>query len=297
RDDTLDSMVRYEFVSEAEARAAKKEPLHIRPPDRRLIRGSYAMDAIQRDIEIFLEKRNIKQGGLEIITTIDKSLQESAERSLDKRLRSIERQAGYRHQTRAAWQALPASRRGNPAYLQGAVVVIENNTGAVRAIVGGRDADESKFNRALYAKRQIGSVFKPFVYLAAFDHGLRPETWIEDDRIRPGEVEYAPKNWSPNNSDGKYYKLVTVKNALVQSRNTSSVRVGDFAQMGNVNDVAYQAFARKMPMQASSYLGSWEATPREVASAYTIFPNGGTRYRPFLISKILDRRGEVVYQT
>lgn len=297
RDDTLNAMVKYELITEAEAEAAKKEELHIRPPHRRMGHGSYAMDAIRRDIEEFLEKKNIKQGGLKIITTIDGSLQHSAELNLDKWIRRIERRPGYHHQTRSGWQAKPAGARGAPAYLQGAVVVIENETGAIRAIVGGRNADESKFNRALHAKRQIGSVFKPFVFLSAFNRGLRPHTWISDDRIRPGEIKNAPGDWSPKNSDGKYLKTVTVKDALIKSRNTSSVRVGNFAGLENVARVAHQAFAREMPLQPSSYLGSWQATPKEVASAYTIFPNGGKRYRPFLISKILDSDGNVVYET
>lgn len=296
RDDTLNSMVKHEFITQAEADAAKAEPLQIRPKNRRIIEGSYAMDAIRRDIERFLEKENISQGGLRIITTIDKDLQEAAERHLDSKLKEIERRPGYRHNTRSNWRAIPAMQRPTPDYLQGAVVVVENETGAIRTIVGGRDADESKFNRALHARRQIGSVFKPFVYLAAFDRGMRPESLIEDSRIKPGEIKYAPKDWDPNNSDGKYYKLVTSREALIKSRNTSSVRIGNFAGMENVYDVAYQSFAIKMPHKVSSYLGTWEATPEQVASAYTIFPNGGTRYGPHFVNKILDRTGKVLYQ-
>lgn len=296
RDDTLDSMVRYEFITKAQAAKAKAEPLHIRPKGRRIIHGSYAMDAIRRDLERFIEKKDIKQGGLQIITTIDKDLQEAAGRHLNSKLNEIERRPGYLHNTRTHWQSKPAMQRGVPDYLQGAIVVVENRTGAIRTIVGGRDADESKFNRALHARRQMGSVFKPFVFMAAFDRGLRPYTWIEDDHIKPGQIKFAPKNWDPANSDGKYYKLVSTKDALVKSRNTSSVRIGNFAGMDNVHDVAHQAFALKMPRKASAYLGAWEATPEQVASAYTIFPNGGTRYGPHFVSKILNRDGKILYE-
>jgi penicillin-binding protein 1A len=82
----------------------------------------------------------------------------------------------------------------------------------------------------------------------------------------------------------------------VKSRNTSSVRIGNFAGMDNVHDVAHQAFALKMPRKASAYLGAWEATPEQVASAYTIFPNGGTRYGPHFVSKILNRDGKILYE-
>ncbi|NNM30879.1 MAG: PBP1A family penicillin-binding protein [Akkermansiaceae bacterium] len=298
RDQTLDNMLRYGFATETQVAAAKAEPLHIRPPDRRIIQDSYAMDAVRRDLERILEENNIKLGGLQIITTIDKNLQDAAERSLDQHLRSIERSPGYRHQTRLAWQNLSAGSRGAPNYLQGAVVILENNSGAVLSVVGGRDADESKFNRALHAKRQIGSVFKPFVYLSAFNEGLLPETFISDDRIQPGQIDHAPDRWSPNNSDGKYYEIVKVKEALVKSRNTSSVRVGDYAGLEKVAEVARMAgFQNRIPRMPASFLGTWEATPWEVASAYTMFPNGGIRYRPFLIQEIRDREGRTLYRT
>ena len=289
RNSTLDSMVKHEFITEAEATGAKAEPLHIRPRNRRIIEGSYAMDAIRRDIERHLDRKYIKQGGLKIITTIDRDLQEATERHLNSRLSEIERRPGYRHNTRTRWQAKPAMQRQAPDYLQGAVVVVENQSGAIRCIVGGRDADESKFNRALHARRQVGSVFKPFVYLAAFDRGMRPESYIDDSRIKPGQIKYAPRNWDPRNSDGKYFQSISAKQALMDSRNTSSVRIGNYAGMENVRSVAHQSFAMQIPGKASSYLGAWEATPEQVASAYTIFPNGGTRYGPHFVSRILDR--------
>lgn len=299
RDSTLDSMVRYEFISQAEADKARQEPLHIRPPDRRIIHDSYAMDAIRRDLERILEEQNIKLGGLVITTTIDRSLQEGVERALDKHLRSIERTNGYSHQTRLQWERLSPATRGDPSYMQGSVVMVENKTGAVLAVVGGRDADESKFNRALHARRQVGSVFKPFVFLTAFNAGMKPETLVSDDRIKPGQITGAPKSWSPDNSDGKYYESVKAREALVKSRNTSSVRVGNFAGLAKVREVARMCGfdEKRIPAMPSSFLGSWEATPWQVASAYTVFPNGGKRYRPYLIQEIRDRDGNVLYRT
>ena len=295
RDSTLNSMVKHKFITEAEAKAAKSEPLHIRPKNRRIIEGSYAMDAIRRDIERHLDRKYIKQGGLKIITTIDKDLQEAAERHLNSKLSEIERRPGYRHNTRTRWQATPAMQREAPDYLQGAVVVVENQSGAIRCVVGGRDADESKFNRAIHARRQVGSVFKPFVYLAAFDRGMRPESSIDDSRIKPGQIKHAPGDWDPRNSDGNYFQSVSAKQALMNSRNTSSVRIGNYAGMENVRSVAHQSFAMQIPGKASSYLGAWEATPEQVASAYTIFPNGGTRYGPHFVSRILDRNDKELW--
>tara|TARA_B100001057_G_scaffold418009_2_gene437013 strand:- start:4388 stop:6352 length:1965 start_codon:yes stop_codon:yes gene_type:complete len=295
RNSTLDSMVANSFITDLESKAAKAEPLQIRPVNRRIIEDSYAMDAIKRDIERHLDKKYIKQGGLKIITTIDKDLQEAAERHLNSKLSEIERRPGYRHNTRSNWQSTPSAQRKTPDYLQGAIVAVENRTGAIRCIVGGRDAGESKFNRAIHARRQIGSVFKPFVYLAAFDQGMRPGSYVDDSRIKPGQIRYAPRDWDPRNSDGKYLPTVTAREGLMNSRNTSSVRIGNYAGMESVRSVAHRSFAITVPSKASSYLGSWEATPEQVASAYTIFPNAGTRYGPHFVSRILDEDGNELW--
>jgi penicillin-binding protein 1A len=297
RGTTLERMVAARAISRAEAEMAKAEPIEVRPKWRREAQESYAMDAIRRDLEVILEKENIELGGLTITTTIDLRIQKKGEEALDKKLREIERLSGYPHQTRTAWLAIPNEQRKEPEYLQGAAVVIENRTGAVLAVIGGRDADESRFNRATQAKRQIGSLFKPFVYLAAFDKGLRPDTSISDGPIQGGEIK-GGGTWRPQNSDGKFGGMHPVSYGLIRSRNTMSVRVGNYAGIQQVKDVARMAgFTTPMPANPSSFLGSWEASPWELASAYTIFPNGGERFRPYLISEIRDRDGNVLYST
>lgn len=297
RNTTLERMVNAKAITRAEADAAKQEPIAVRPEVRRTARESFAMDAIRRDLEIILEKEDIQLGGLEIITTIDLRLQQKAEESLDKKLREVERLSGYAHPTRAAWQKLPEDARKEPKYIQGAAVVVENRTGGVLAIVGGRDANESRFNRAKDAKRQLGSIFKPFVYLSAFDRGLSPNSIISDGPIEPGEIK-AGGTWRPKNSDGKYGGMMPVSYGLIRSRNTMSVRVGNHAGIPRVREVAAMSgFSTPMPETPSSFLGSWEASPWEVATAYTIFPNDGVRYRPYLISEIKDRDGNVLYST
>ena len=297
RNTTLERMVAAEAITRAEADAAKREPIQVRPVVRRAARESFAMDAIRRDLEIILEKEDIALGGLEIITTIDHRIQQKAEEALEKKLSDVEKLSGYSHPTRAAWQRLPEADRKLPRYIQGAAVVVENRSGAVLAVVGGRDAKESRFNRAKNAKRQIGSIFKPFVYLSAFDSGLRPDSLISDGPILPGEIKGGGR-WRPRNSDGKYGGFMPASYGLIRSRNTMSVRVGDHAGIPRVKQVAAMAgFTTPMPENPSSFLGSWEASPWEVASAYTIFPNDGVRYRPYIISEIKDRDGNVLYST
>lgn len=296
RDVTLGRMVHYGYIDQADADQAMRQPLKIRPKNRRVIQDTYVMDAVRRELDRILEEENIEAGGLTVITTIDHTIQRAAELSMERNLSKVEKTPGYWHQTRQKWRARPAGRRGDPAYVQGACVVIENRSGAVLSVVGGRHAGESKYNRAIQAKRQIGSLFKPFVYLSAFNRGLMPLTWVPDGRITPGEIDGAPRSWSPSNSDGKYGGYITADDALVHSRNTSSVRVGNFAGLKNVNQTAQDVgFIQGIPPNPSSYLGSWEATPWQVASAYTVFPNNGDWYRPYLIQEIRNAKGDRVY--
>lgn len=297
RDVTLNNMVRYGYITSSDADVAKNEPLRVRPKNRRVIHETYVMDTVRHELDRILEDHNIEDGGLTVITTIDHTIQRSAELAVERNLVSeVEKTPGYRHQTRKQWRQLPPNKQTEPKYVQGACVVIENRTGAILTVVGGRNANESRFNRAVQAKRQIGSIFKPFVFLTAFDQGMMPGTWIRDGRIRPGEIDGAPPSWSPKNSDGKFGGAITAEKALIRSRNTSSVRVGDFAGIKAVSETAYDVgFIDGMPQNPASYLGSWEATPLQVASAYTVFPNNGDWYRPYIIQEIRNSNGERVY--
>lgn len=294
RDTVLNRMVYFEYLTEEEAKATQEKPLNIPSASERLISGSYALDAIRRDLEEILERENIKYGGLIINTTLDQNLQEAAERAMEKRLAAVERTPGYKHQKRTNW-----NKKGNPAYLQGAAVVIDNRTGGVLAVVGGRSAAESQFNRALQARRPIGSIFKPFVFLAAVKNGFSLNETVSDARIRPGEISGAPRDWSPANSDGEYYAAISASMALIDSRNTSSVRVGSIAGMGEVIEVARLAGfnADAIEPYPASYLGTWGATVQDVASAYSIFPNGGRRFRPYYVQSIEDRDGKLLWKS
>lgn len=296
RDVTLGRMVKYEHISQQQAEVAKAQSLNVRPQYRRVVQATYAMDAVRRELDRILEEENIEDGGLTVITTIDHTIQRAAELSVERNLAQVEKTPGYWHQTRKKWRSLPEAKRGRPAYVQGACVVIENRSGAVLGVVGGRSANESQYNRAIQAKRQIGSVFKPFVYLAAFNRGMMPQTWIPDGRIKPGEITGAPDSWSPANSDGKFGDYITAEDALVRSRNTSSVRVGNYAGLDQMNQTATDVgFIQGIPNNPSSYLGTWEATPWQVASAYTVFPNNGEWYRPYIIQEIRNAAGQRVY--
>ena len=163
------------------------------------------MDAVQRALSLILTQDQMDDGGLSIYTTLDPSVQNAAQDALETQLSKIEHQSNFRHPTKAEYKP-PENGEGDAAmpYLEGAVVVIDNASGGIRALVGGRDYAQSKFNRALApANRQVGSAFKPFVYTVAFSHGLLPGSAISDGPIQPGEIDGAG-NWSPANSDGTY---------------------------------------------------------------------------------------------
>src|SRR5258705_9393171 len=143
-------------------------------------------------------------------------------------------------------------------YLEGAVVVVDNSSGGIRALVGGRDYAQSKFNRALApANRQVGSSFKPFVYAVAFSHGLLPGAAISDGPIQAGEIDGAG-NWSPANSDGTYGGALPFSYGLVHFRKTMSVRVWPFARLDAVQKNAdHLCIVQKITHRAAHYLRSF----------------------------------------
>ncbi len=300
RDITLRSMVKYKFITQAQADEAMNENIHIRPPERRMNKKSYVMSTLDKELDIILQKNNIKMGGLTINTTLDYTLQKNAEQALHDHLRSIELKPSYfqYHQTHSQYNNTPKDNRQAPQYIQGALVCIENHTGGIVSIVGGRNPYHSEYNRATHARRQVGSIFKPFVYLTAFDKGMSPFGHISDDRIFRNEIDGADPLWHPKNSDDTYQGRIKIATALSQSRNTPAVRVGNFAGLENVRNTAHHTgFNKKfIPNQPSIYLGSFSASPLEVATAYTAFPNDCIVYRPFLINEIIDANGKVVYK-
>lgn len=298
RDITLRTMQRLKFITEDQMIEAMNEKIHIRPKNRRLSKKSYAMETIDDELRRILEKKNIKKGGLTVTTTLDLDLQKHASRCLNEHLSKVETYPAYirKHQTRSQYEQTAINQRQDPQYLQGSLVCLENRTGAIIAILGGRDPNHSELNRA-HCYRQIASVFKPFVYLSAFDRGMHPGGYVSDARIRQNEIANAPASWTPDNADGRYYSTVTAQTALIQSRNTSSLRVGNYAGLDRVIDLAKRiGFSRPIERNPTTFLGSFDASPIEVAKAYTIFPNEGKLYRPYLISKITDAKGKIVYE-
>ena len=294
RDEVLDRMLELGSITQAQCAAAKKDALGLgkKPPG---AQENYAMDAVRREVDTLLNDDQMEQGGLHVYTTIDPNLQKTGQQAVDEQLRKVEEKPGYKHPRRAQFAGQSLDEETATPYLQGALVMVDNRSGGIRALVGGRDFLESRFNRAIFSKRQMGSTFKPFVYAAAFQRGLKPGTLIDDGPIRPGELRSA-SNWHPGNSDGTYKGEMPAAEGLIQSRNTMSVRVGDYAGIDNVQHMAAAVGLGAIPAQPAVYLGAFEATLRDVTAAYTVFPNDGVRKQSYIVERIDDADGQVLYR-
>ncbi len=313
RDKVLKLMYEHGKITRNEYEFALKEALVTRKPERRG-NDNYALDLVRTEVDHLLSLLDSKDerlkeevvvsGGLRVQTTLDIDLQDDAMREIDSRLTAMfEKQKAWPHQTRAQFKALKARTskeeqdKLSPKYLQAACAVIDNATGALLAVVGGRDSTESPLNRALQSRRQVGSVFKPLVYTAFFERGYGPRTLISDGPIQRGEIAGAPR-WRPRNSDGLFAGMNSAAWGLLKSRNTMAVRAGNAAGLQQVINTALTAgFPRPNRTPGPTiYLGTWEASPLEVAGAFTAFANGGVRPTPYIIQHITDKEGRVVWQ-
>jgi penicillin-binding protein 1B len=224
---------------------------------------------------------------LKIFTTLDTQLQLSAEQSLARGLAKIER-------------IYPELQREDPLKkLQGSLVAMQPQTGQIKAMVGGRDYRTSQFNRITQAKRQPGSLFKPFVYAAALVQGVTPEgnpytpvTLIDDS---PVVVSTNKKVWMPQNYDKNYNGPVTLRTALERSLNVATVQLAQQVGTRRVIEMARE-MGIDTPMQdvPSIALGTSEVVPLEIASAYGAIANGGMRTEPLAIKEVVNADGRVL---
>ncbi|MGA8502028.1 MAG: PBP1A family penicillin-binding protein [Candidatus Sulfotelmatobacter sp.] len=175
---------------------------------------------------------------------------------------------------------------------QGALMVIDNATGGIKAMVGGRDFSESKFDRATQALRQVGSSFKPYVYTTVIDKGASPNDTILDE---PVTFETGSGPYSPHNYDEKFEGIITLRRALAQSRNIPALKLANKVGIKSVIDYAERfGITAKLPPYLPVALGSAEITLIEQTSAYSVFPNDGVRVTPHYITKVTDYEGRVL---
>ncbi|MEM1287265.1 MAG: penicillin-binding protein 1A [Pseudomonadota bacterium] len=257
----LRAMVEAGFISEAEAEIARGNPVSTVDRARRGA-SNYVADAVMDELDRLLD---LIEGDITVETTIDPYLQSRAELAIRGALGAQE----------------------DPA-LQGALVSVDG-TGAVRALVGGRDYADSQFNRATRAFRQPGSAFKPFVYLAALEAGLSPSSIRQDRPTRIG-------NWTPENYSREYRGPVTLADALALSLNTVAAQLAAEVGPARVASTA-QRLGIESPLDknASIALGTSEVSPLELTAAYTPFANGGYAVDPHMIVRVRDQAGRILF--
>jgi len=259
----LADMVELKMIPPASAKLALARPAHaIKPPAAGSVNyvADWVMDAVNDLIGKFDQD-------IVVDTTIDPALQNAAEHALVDTLNA----------------------KGDKLNIgQGALVAMTPD-GVVRALVGGRDYGDSQFDRAVDAKRQPGSAFKPFVYLTALEHGLTPETVREDAPI-------AVKGWRPENYERQYLGAVTLRQALADSLNTVSVRLTlEFGPAAVVRTAYRLGIASILEPNASIALGTSEVSPLELVSAYATFANGGLAVSPHIVERIRGADGKTLY--
>lgn len=240
------------------------------------------------------------RAGYRIHTTLDLDIQQAAERAMEEQLKGIEEDrfglGRFPHRSYAEYLEQGGAGGGETSpYLQGMVVTMDARTGAILAMVGGRDFEDSKFNRATQALRQAGSTFKPFVYSAALRAGI-PFSRLYEDAPLSVEIPDQPP-WEPQNFDGRFLGPMTVREALYRSQNIIAAKVGlELGEELVAGEAAGFGLTTRIPRVPSIYLGSAEVYPLEMVAAYSAFATQGTRVTPNPIDRVEDRNGNIVWQ-
>jgi penicillin-binding protein 1A len=182
--------------------------------------------------------------------------------------------------------------------VEAAFVSLDTNNGGIRALVGGFDFNRNKYNRVSQAQRQPGSSFKPFIYAAALEKGIMPNTLVNDAPLSISALETGSQMWSPKNYDGKFEGQMKIRAALAKSKNLASVRVirkiGPRYAQDFIQRFGFEA--EKHPPYLTMALGAGSVTPLQLATGYGVFANGGFRVEPYLISKVIDAKGNVLFE-
>jgi len=273
----LERMVEDGYITGADQERALNTPLTLRSVRPKEKIAPYFVEHIRRYIVEKYGSDVLYREGLEVYTTLNIEAQKAAREAVERGLRELEQRQGY-----------------ETGLVQGALVSMDVKTGAIKALVGGREFSKSEFNRATQSRRQPGSAFKPFIYTAAFDKGLTPSSHFVDAPISFPDPSQPGGLWQPKNFDGKFTGATTLRNAIVQSRNVITIKVlqdigVDYAaSYANVMGIS-SPLSRNLALA----LGSSGVTLLEMVRAYGVLANQGRRTTPYFITKIVDRTGHV----
>lgn len=300
RNTVLELMRRGGAINDADASLAKAYPLQLAERAESGDIAPYFVEWVRQELESHFGKR-LYDEGLKVYTSLDVDMQTASERALENQLQAIEagRHGAYKHLTYEGYLARSADggERGaaNSPYLQGAFVAIDPRSGAVRAMVGGRDFGDSKFNRAVQALRQPGSTFKPVVYAAAVHEGFGPSQVVDDSPIALDQV--SGETWTPQNYDLKFQGNLPMRRALYMSRNLPAIRTGMAVGTDAVISMARRfGISTPIPPYPSIFIGSADVYPVQMIGAYSVFANLGLHTTPHAILKVENADGKVIWK-
>jgi len=285
-------------ISDADASRAKAYPLQLANKSISGETAPYFVEWVRQQLDAQFGKQLYEQG-LKVYTTLDLDMQGAAERALEHQARAIEagRFGPYTHETYEHYLAHREGDEGSGTspYLQSAFLALDPRNGAVRVMIGGRDFDDSKFNRSVQALRQPGSTFKPIVYSAAIQNGRSPSYLVNDSPLVlqvPGQPEWAPQNY-----DLKFMGQIPLRQSLYLSRNVSTVRLGmELGEQTVINEARNFGITTPIPPYPSIHIGAADVYPIELISAYSAFANLGVRATPNAIVRVENQKGEILWQ-
>lgn len=297
RDRVLTQMLENKYITEEELEAAKHAPLKIVHTAGSGSEAPYFVDMVKDHLLDKFSENELLSQNFRVYTTLDPALQRAAVAAVDAGVKNVDTLLAKRYEKWRREAAKKGSTEPVPQ-VQIALVAIDPKTGEIKAVIGGRDYGQSQLNHAL-AHRQPGSVFKPFVYAAAFDNAvdgvqpvITPATTIDDE---PTTFEFDGKEYTPNNYGERFMGHVTVRDALTNSLNVATVKVAELIGYGRVVQVARQmGLGNNIQATPAVALGAYEMTPIEVAAGYTAFADGGVRAEPEFLHSVVSADGTVV---
>ncbi len=303
RNVVLDSMVETGAITKEQAEHAKAEPLHLATASVDASEAPYFVDLVHDQLLQKIGERNSTLEGLRIYTTLDPDLQRVATAAVESTIHVVDEQVEKLHRPRKRAKGEPPPAPSGPiTYPQVSLIALNPHTGQVLALVGGRSYGNSQLNHAM-AKRPTGSIFKPFVYAAAFQTAVEgtqlpgqeklfsPVTLLTDEQstYMVGDQEYSPRNYH-----GDYHDQVTARYALQRSLNNATIGLASLVGFDRVASLARDAGVKSARGTPSMAIGSYDATPLDMAGAYTIFANGGMHLDPWMLASVRTATGDVM---
>jgi len=293
----LDSMVDTHAITREQADKAKATPLKLAPPNVEASDAPYFVDMVRDTLINKFSEHDLNDQSYRIYTTLDPDLQKAAAQAVEMGIKLVDQQV-----TKLRTKKVKVGKKVETQVTQGpqaqvALVALDPHTGSVLALVGGRDYGWSQLNHAL-SKRPTGSIFKPFVYAAAMNTALdgsqtviTPASMVTD---APSSFAYGDQIYEPRNYKEEYHGDVTLRYALAMSLNNATVKVAEEVGYDKVADLAKAAGITSVKATPAMALGSYDATPLDMAAAYTSFSNNGERLSPILVNSVRNAKGDVV---